>query len=75
MDIRKFADNVFIHSFFAKEQTISECVVNAQLQSRISVNSIRDLQEQAEYQILHYKSRWISAIEMNLWPYVLQNSN
>ena len=53
----------------------SYCGVNTHLQNLIEEKRIRYLKEQARKQILHAKSRWISAIELNMWPYMLRNAN
>jgi hypothetical protein len=71
----RFADNAFIDSVARSGQTISYCGVNAHFQNGIAEKRIRDLQEQARKQLLHAKSRWPSAIEINLWPYALRTAN
>jgi hypothetical protein len=74
-DNGRFADNEFIKSVNSSVQTISYCGVNAHFQNGIAEKRIRDLQEQARKQLLHAKSRWPSAVELNLWPYALRNAN
>jgi hypothetical protein len=74
-DNGRFADNAFIDSVARSGQTISYCGVNAHFQNGVAEKRIRDLQEQARKQLLHAKSRWPSAIEINLWPYALRTAN
>ena len=74
-DNGRFADNEFIKSVNSSGQMISYCGVNAHFQNGIAEKQIRDLQEQARKQLLHAKSRWPSAVELNLWPYALRNAN
>jgi hypothetical protein len=74
-DNGRFADNAFIDSIARSGQTISYCGVNAHFQNGVAEKRIRDLQEQARKQLLHAKSRWPSAIEINLWPYALRTAN
>ena len=74
-DNGKFADYAFIQSVVETGQMISHRGVNAHFQNGIAEKIIRDLQEQACKQLLHAKSRWTSAIEINLWPYALRNAN
>ena len=74
-DNRQFSDNTFINSVNAQGQTIFYCGVSAHFQNRIDEKRIRDLKEQARNKILHSKPIWSSAIEPNLWPYTLQNTN
>jgi hypothetical protein len=49
--------------------------VNAHFQNGIAKKMIRDLQESTRKQLLHAKSRWPKAIELNLWPYALRLAN
>ncbi len=74
-DNGRFADNAFINLVARSGQTISYCGVNAHFQNGIAEKWIRDLEEQARKQLLHTKSCWPSAIEINLWPYALQTVN
>ena len=74
-DNGRFADNEFIQAITESKQTISYSGVNAHFQNGIAEKRIRDLQERARKQLLHAKSRWPSAIELNLWPYALRNAN
>jgi len=74
-DNGRFADNALIDSIARSGQTISYCGVNAHFQNGVAEKRIRDLQEQARKQLLHAKSRWPSAIEINLWPYALRTAN
>jgi hypothetical protein len=74
-DNGRFADNAFIDSVARSGQTISYYGVNAHFQNGVAEKRIRDLQEQARKQLLHAKSRWPSAIGINLWPYALRTAN
>ena len=74
-DNGRFADNAFLEDITKKGQMISFCGVNAHFQNGIAEKRIRDLQEQARKQLLHAKARWPSAIEINLWPSALRNTN
>jgi hypothetical protein len=74
-DNGQFADNLFLKSVTESGQTISFCGVNAHFQNGIAEKMIRDLQESARKQLLHVKSRWPKAIELNLWPYALRLAN
>jgi len=74
-DNGRFADNAYMQDVKQQGQTISFCGVNAHFQNGIAEKRIRDLQEQARKQLLHAKARWPSAIEVNLWPSALRNSN
>jgi hypothetical protein len=74
-DNGRFADNAFLKDVTASGQTISFCGVNAHFQNGIAEKMIRDLQESTRKQLLHAKSRWPKAIELNLWPYALRLAN
>jgi hypothetical protein len=74
-DNGRFADNLFLQSVREAGQTISFCGVNAHFQNGIAEKRIRDLQESARKQLLHAKSRWPKAIELNLWPCALRVAN
>jgi hypothetical protein len=74
-DNGRFADNAFLKDVTASGQTISFCGVNAHFQNGIAEKMIRDLQESTRKQLLHAKSRWPKAIEINLWPYALRLAN
>ena len=74
-DNGRFADNIFIQAVANNGKTISYCGVNAHFQNGIAEKRIQDPQEQARKQLLHAKSRWPSATEINLWPYALRNAN
>ena len=74
-DNGRFSDNAFIDDVTKRGQTISYCGVNAHFQNGIAEKRIRDLQERARKMLLHAKSRWPSAIELNLWPYAVRTAN
>jgi hypothetical protein len=74
-DNGRFADNAFMKDVATSGQTISFCGVNAHFQNGIAEKMIRDLQESTRKQLLHAKSRWPKAIELNLWPYALRLAN
>jgi hypothetical protein len=74
-DNGRFADNLFLKDVETSGQTISFCGVNAHFQNGIAEKMIRDLQESTRKQLLHAKSRWPKAIELNLWPYALRLAN
>ena len=74
-DNSRFADNAYLEHVTKSGQTISYCGVNAHFQNGIAEKRIRDLQERTRKKLLHAKARWPSAIELNLWPYALQNAN
>jgi hypothetical protein len=74
-DNGRFADNAFLKDVTLQGQTISYCGVNAHFQNGIAEKMIRDLQESARKQLLHAKSRWPKAVELNLWPYALRLAN
>jgi hypothetical protein len=70
-----FADNAFMQSVAESGQTISFCGAKAHFQNGIAAKRIHDLSEQARKQLLHAKARWPEAIEINLRPYVIHNTN
>ena len=42
--------------------------------SKMESRAIRDLQDQAQKQLLHAKSHWPKVIHLALWPFVLRNA-
>ena len=55
-------------------QHISYCSMNSHFQNGIAKRAIRDLQDQAQKQLVHAKSQWPKAIHLVFWPYALQNA-
>ena len=72
---RHFADIAFLQDIDAKVQMISYCGVKNYFQNGITEKWIRGIQEQKRKQIHNYKSIWLSAIEISLWPYMLLEIN
>ena len=73
-DNGRFADNAFKDSVKQMNQSISYCGVNAHFQNGIAEKRIRDLQESARTMLIHAKTRWPEAVNVNLWPYALREA-
>ena len=73
-DNGRFSNNFFLQVVTQENQTISYCGVNCHFQNRKAEKFIRDFQEQTRKQIFHAKVMWTSAIELELWLYVLRQA-
>jgi hypothetical protein len=75
-DSGRFADNAFLKDVRESRpsQSITYCAINAHVQNVIAEKRIRDRQEPARKQLLHANARWPSAVNTNVWPYALRNT-
>ena len=74
-DNGRFADNAFKNDVRDKMQSISYCGVNAHFQNGIAEKRIRDIQESARTMLIHGKTKWPDAVNINLWPYALREAS
>ncbi len=74
-DHGRFAENAFMESVRASNQTITFCGVNAHFQNEVAERMIRNLQDQAMTMLIHTQHWWPEAVDAHLWPYALRTAN
>ena len=67
-----FVDNAFKNDCKQNKWQITYCGVNSHFQNGISERAIRDIQEQAQKQLLHVRASWPEVMHLSLWPYAVR---
>lgn len=71
----RVADNKWRKACADKGQRLTFCGVNAHFQNGVAERRIRELQEQAQTNLIHANKRWPTVVSANLWPYAVRMAN